>query len=86
MLFEELNKAVLYLNETLPHKTKTIIMQSEYNNLISYHFSIGIFIRTNLLDNTTLYHLLKSKGMKNKDDMSILILQLFYLYINNKTP
>lgn len=81
MLFEELHKAMLFLNENLPRTTKISIMQNKYSRLISYHFSVGMFIRTNLLNDTTLYKLLKSKGMENKDDMSFLILQLFYLYI-----
>lgn len=81
MLFEELKKAILFLQENLPNKTKNMLKEDKYENLDLYHFSLGLFVRTKLLNNSPLFHLLKLRGIENKDDMSRLILQLFYLHI-----
>ncbi len=56
-----------------------------YKNLQDYHFSLGVFIRNNILKNDTyLYQLFNKCGIGELDDMSLMIIRMFYIFLNSK--
>ena len=56
-----------------------------YSELFEYHFSLGVFIRNNILvENTSIVLQFKSVNVTDKDDMSSLIVSLFYIHIQEK--
>lgn len=62
-----------------------LIKNSTEKELSSYHFGIGMRIRNEYLWNETeIYHLFIEKGITHPDDMSRIILQEFYKYLNKK--
>lgn len=53
----------------------------DYQNMHKYHLSLGMWIRNNLLNSGGQPEKLFIKGgLENKDDMSSLIINLFYIY------
>ena len=57
-----------------------------YNELYEFHFSLGLWIRNNLLkESEKLFIYLKKSGVNCKDDMSELIINMFYITIKNRT-
>lgn len=51
-----------------------------YDKLCDCHFGLGTWIRNNLLDESSnLYSLFLKGGVMQKDDMSGLIIRLFYI-------
>lgn len=60
-------------------------LESDYEKLYLYHYGFGTWIRNELLqENSPLYHNFISCGIFHKDDMSFLMLQLFYIYLKPK--
>lgn len=60
-------------------------IRCDYVNLYQYHFGLGTWIRNHLLqENSNLFALFVRGGVFYKDDMSSLILDLFYISIHNK--
>lgn len=56
-----------------------------YAFLSNYHFGLGLWIRNNLLnENSRLCQLFIKSNIHHKDDMSSLIIRLFYIYLQNK--
>lgn len=54
-------------------------MQCDYAKLSAYHFGTGMWIRNTLLtEKSTLYRSFLNAGIRERDTMSALILQLFY--------
>lgn len=52
-----------------------------YSELTRWHFGFGSWIRNNiLLENSPLYKLFNEVGITQKDDMSSIIIKLFYIY------
>ena len=76
------------INEIIKSFGEISIFQEEKNDFFScsyseipaYHLSLGLFIRNNLLrDTDRLYRLFVSSGVTDRDDMSSLILRLYWL-------
>ena len=66
-------------------KTLDKFLSCGFNDLTEYHFGLGTWIRNYLLEeNKELKNLLFSGGIDNKDDASMLIIRLFYVYERNK--
>lgn len=62
-----------------------VFMRCNYNELQQYHFGFGLWIRNHLLrENDELYLHFLNCGITQKDDMSSLILRLFYIYVRTK--
>ena len=61
--------------------TKDKFIACDYQNMYKYHLGLGMWIRNNLLILGGQLEKLFIKGdLKNKDDMSSLIIDLFYIY------
>lgn len=56
----------------------------EYGELDRYHFSLGCWIRNNLLNKGELPRLFTADGICHRDDRSMLMIRLFDLYIHEK--
>jgi len=66
------------LNEFKKHK---------YNDLSNYHFTLGLHIRNEILTvNSDLYNVFIKSGVVQKDELSSLLIELFYFYIKSKSP
>lgn len=84
-LYKEIEKTFSALELLFQETALREFLSCKYNNLVLYHFSLGIWIRNNLLqEKDALYHLFLESGIEEKDDMSCLIIQLFYLYLKAK--
>ncbi len=57
----------------------------DYKDLSGYHFGLGLWIRNHLLaENNKLKSLFVTGGVTSNDDISALIIRLFYIYERNK--
>ena len=82
---EELKKYFPQMEKQLNKEELEDFIHCEYKDLSQFHFGIGRWIRNRLLkENSTLYQLFKINGAANKDDMSQLMIKLFYIYLKNK--
>ena len=82
---EELKKYFPQMEKQLNKEELEDFIHSEYKDLSQFHFGMGRWIRNRLLkENSTLYQLFKINGAANKDDMSQLMIKLFYIYLQNK--
>jgi hypothetical protein len=56
------------------------------NELSTFHFGLGLYIRNNILNpESLLYSIFGEAGFTCNDDMSALILELFHKYLHEKT-
>lgn len=70
------------LDEKMSAELKNYLACYNQECLADFHFSIGIWIRNNLLiDNEELYNIFVQYGIENMDDMSALIIQLYWKYL-----
>lgn len=73
------------MTEILSKKSLKEFLECDYENLYFYHFGFGTWIRNELLqENQPLYHAFLSCGISQKDDMSFLMIRLFYVYLKPK--
>lgn len=62
-----------------------IFLHCSYTNLHDFHLGLGTWIRNNIvLKDRSLEILFQKCGIDNQDEMSMLIIELFYLYENLK--
>lgn len=60
-------------------------IKCNYKNLYIYHFSLGMWIRNNILQkNNDLTQLFIQAGITHIDDMSELMIKQFYIYMKDK--
>ncbi|MBP3434707.1 MAG: hypothetical protein J6K62_00025 [Clostridia bacterium] len=84
-LKEEIVKAVQLLDETLSREQKEAFMNQKYDDIYTNHFGLGMWIRNHMLQpDSSLYKVLNSVGMHQTDDMSDLLLRLFYIHLHTK--
>ena len=70
----------MFNNQTLEE-----FLNCDYDQLYLYHFTLGIRIRNDILKkNSILYNLFYEQGVTCKDDMSFLMIQLFYFDLHGK--
>ena len=86
MLFTEvLQDCFLQLEKVIPKPLQHQFISKPHSMLAQYHFSIGMLIRNTLLnEDSRLYSILSNSGIDNPDDMSDLILHLFYIHLHTK--
>lgn len=86
MLFSEvLQDCFLQLEKAIPKPMQRQFISKPYSMLAQYHFSVGMLIRNTFFnDSGRLYLMLKNSGIENPDDMSDLILHLFYIHLHTK--
>lgn len=83
--YEETDKAFIQIENLFTKDELKEFMVCKYCEIGKYHFGLGTWIRNNILNaNDCLYEMLLNKGMAEKDDMSALMISLFYIYIHSK--
>lgn len=79
-------KAISEIEKMFDQTSLNIFMNSEYEELYNYHFSLGLKIRNEILkDDNNLYNIFIKSGITQKDDMSNWIIKIFYIYIKSKS-
>lgn len=89
---EEVNVVFSIIEEVFPEIEKRFDKQAlgkfiscDYKDLTGYHFGLGLWIRNHLLaKNNELKSLFVTGGVTSNDDISALIIRLFYIYERNK--
>jgi len=84
-IFISLTKAFIQLENFFDQIFLDKFSAFEYSELDQYHFGFGTWIRNHLLvSESELYKVFVQGGVSGKDEMSSLILKLFYLHLNTK--
>lgn len=84
-LYNEIKKHFPKMAIFLSLKSLKEFLECDYEHLCFYHFGCGTWIRNELLqENQPLYDAFLSCGISQKDDMSFLMIQLFYVYLKPK--
>ena len=81
-LVSEIRKTYPFLKKYFTPKKLSEFLCKDYSDTHLYHFSLGTWIRENILPNPdykNLYDLFCRLGITHTDDMSFLILSLFYI-------
>lgn len=86
MMETELNQKITKLFPVfeliLPKKVLCELINATPDEMDSFHFSFGLFIRNNLLiSGSSLYDAFINAGINHKDDMSLMIIKLFYKHL-----
>lgn len=70
----EIKKACTIIENEMSEKSKNNFKKSNFNDLIDYHFSIGLWIRNNILtENSDILLCFEEINVKNTDDISLFI-------------
>ncbi len=81
----EIEKVFKEIEKQLSKKDLQRFINCDYENICLYHHTIGGWIRKEFLGaESRLYGLFVQGGIAEKDDMSMLIIELFYIYIKSK--
>ena len=84
-LLTEIENSFPVLEELFDENDSEELIDCGYSGLAIYHFGLGTWIRNHLLkESDRLYLLFVAGGISHKDDMSTLIVELFYLYMRTK--
>lgn len=84
-IYEELQKVCKILEKEMDSKTKSNFKNTDFSDLINYHFSLGIWIRNNILtENSAILDYFKGVDMENLDEISFFIIQNLYIYLKSK--
>lgn len=79
-LFAEIKKSFSEIEKLFDEEQLHQFCCCSYSKLYDYHFGLGTWIRNNLLnENCNLYRLFVQGGIMQKDDMSVLMIHLFYM-------
>ena len=85
-LFSEIKKQFPKMATQFTAKTIKQFINAKYEDLYLYHFGFGTWIRNHLLDdNSSLYQCFLDYGFSQKDAMSSLMIQLFYIHMKSHT-
>ena len=77
-LLEEFKK----IEEKISEEVRNEFKNCKYDELSQYHFSIGLYIRNNILfKKGKIYSGLEKIGY-SYDEMSVFLIKLLYLYLN----
>lgn len=78
-LLEAIKKSFPELEKLFDRESLYEFSNCKYENLWIYHFSIGTRIRNSMLTkDSKLTELFLSEGVKHKDHMSMILIQLFH--------
>ena len=84
-LFVEIENSFPAIQKLMNDEIEANFLLCKFENLGRYRFILGLWIRNNLLmENSKLYKLFINGGVDNKEQMSALMIQLFYIYLRNK--
>lgn len=83
--FYEIEEACCYIEKLFDQKSLEEFRNSSYDELCFYHLTLGLWVRNHLLyRESPLYNVFTNAGVHQKDDMSSLMIRLFYIYMNTK--
>lgn len=80
-LYNEIKKVFPKLKIFFSAKELDEFLKCNYEELYVYHFGFGTWIRNTILKDSSLYHAFLACGIFQADDMSALLIQLFYIYL-----
>lgn len=84
-IYRKIEESFPLLEDMMGKKELKKFMSCNYDDLCLYHFGLGTWIRNNLLEeNSRLYKLFVKGGLPNKDEMSYLMIEMFYIAMNIK--
>ena len=84
-ILDELEKVFLYIEYYMDSNSMEKLINCEYKDIYQFDFNIGLWIRNNLLvEGGKLLNIFKLVGITQIEDMSDLIMRLYYIYIKNK--
>ncbi len=84
---EIIEKAFLQMEQVFENAPEVLeqFLQHDKEDLIEYHFSLGLWIRNEILrPNLQLYNILRKRGISHEDDMSGYLIKEFHEYMSNK--
>jgi len=86
-LHEEIEKYFPIIEKLFKKNDLQGFINTPAENLYQYHFGLGTWIRNNLLvEESLLYQLFIENYIDNKDDMSSMIIKLFYENLLENQP
>jgi hypothetical protein len=84
-LFPEIEKTFVRLEGYLGAQGCKEFKQSSFADLYQYHFGLGMYIRNHFLgEKHKLYQLFAKAGAAERDEISFLLIQLFWVYLRLK--
>ena len=84
-LLSEIKVLCPLLEYIFPEEDLNDFVCSKYADLDDHHFGFGLWIRNNILkESSKLYTLFIKAGVLEKDNMSEIIIECFYLYEKTK--
>jgi len=84
-LNEAINKIFPVFELVLSQDELSTLKNTDRHYLYLYHFSLGLWIRNNLLpEKGLLYQLFIENNIADKDDMSHTIIKSFHAYLSDK--
>ncbi len=84
-LFNELEKNFNLMEVALGNEGLETFISYDFDNLFCFHFTLGLAIRNEILQkDSALLTLFNNAGIRSKDDMSALMINLFYIYKHNQ--
>ena len=85
-LYKEIEKTFAAIEASFSKEELLIFRDTPISDLYLYHFSLGVWIRNNLLQQkeSILYGLFHENHIEHPDDMSYVIIMLFHRYITYK--
>ena len=84
-MFSTIEEAFFEIERNLDEETLLNFLSCDYRCLNRYHFGLGLWIRNNLLaGESRLKELFATAGVDTSDDISALVIRLFYIYEKNK--
>lgn len=84
ILLEEIRNSFLAIEEQFKEDALEEFIKCNYCDLYNYHFGLGMWIRNNLLtEESRLFNAFEANGIIQLDDISMLLIELFYLHVKN---
>lgn len=84
-LFKEIKKCLKNLDKNMGMEAKQSLMEMKFSDLYWCHFGLGLALRNNLLtEDSPLFIQFRKNGVDHPDDMSAVLVELYYLYLKNK--
>lgn len=83
MLFQKISGIFPEIEKACPHELLNDFMNTPYHQMDRFHFGLGQWIRQQYLKPCDpLFQQFQCCGVMLEDDMSSLILQLFYIHLH----
>jgi len=84
-LYREIENSFPLMEKLFTKEDLLEFKNAPVSELCMYHFSLGLWIRNNLLkEKSPLYKLFLENGVEHPDDMSSLMIKLFHYCVSKK--